>query len=391
MRIAYPLLWSSLGRGADREQSVNTAAALARLGVKLTLLMPRRGHDAALDADTVRSYFNVTGDFALVQRACAWAGERVLGSFIWLRRLFQDPEVTGSDLIYSRAPLMLAIGGTAPVPFATDHYRPWPDQWPMLRPLIRRTAQHRRCLGFVLHSEYAAESYRRLPVADEKLLVAHNGADLGRMLPRLDKRQARTLLDLPPDRPIAVYAGRMNGKKGLDQVLALADRRPETLFLLVGSEGQGRIEQAAAARANVRVYPWQTPERLPPFLYAADVLVIPPSRAPLERFGNCVLPLKTFGYLAAGRPILAPESPDTAELLRHETNALLVPPDEPDTAAAALVRLLKEPNFADRLGTNAQRLADTLTWDHRARRIATFLESNLRFPGWNSDDAYETA
>ena len=51
-------------------------------------------------------------------------------------------------------------------------------------------------------------------------------------------------------------------EKGLDEILALADLRPEMLFLLVGSEGEGPIEAAAAARANVRIVPWQAPAAL---------------------------------------------------------------------------------------------------------------------------------
>ncbi len=80
------------------------------------------------------------------------------------------------------------------------------------------------------------------------------------------------------------------------------------------------------AAANVRVFPWQGPRTLAPFLFAADVLIVPPSSAPLQQFGNCVLPLKLFAYFAAGRPILAPQAPDTAGFLRQRENALLVSP-----------------------------------------------------------------
>jgi glycosyltransferase involved in cell wall biosynthesis len=165
--------------------------------------------------------------------------------------------------------------------------------------------------------------------------------------------------------------------KGLDQLLALADARPETLFLLIGSEGEGPIEAETAKRPNMRVIPWQPPSALPPYLYAADLLVIPPSSAPLEQFGNCVLPLKTFTYLAAGRPILAPALPDTAELLRDGDNALLVPPDRPEAAAAALDRIASEPDLAAALGRAATGTAEALSWDSRAARIAAFLEKGL--------------
>ena len=306
MRLIYPLMWPRPDRKACREQSVNTAAALARRGVEVTLLMPRGAGDPALTPADLRAYFGVEGDFRLVQRPSRWAGEALVRTLMWLRQVYRDPALAGADLLYSRIPAMLALGGRAPLPFAVDHYRPWPDDLPAIRPLIRRTARSPKCLGFVLHSAFAASSYARAGVAPGKILVAHNGAEPRRMGPPADKAAARAALGLPADRFIAAYAGRINAQKGLDQILALAGLRPETLFLLIGSEGEGAIEAEAAARPNVRVLPWQAPADLPAWLHAADVLLIPPSRAPLEQYRNCVLPLKLFSYLAAGRPILAP-------------------------------------------------------------------------------------
>jgi glycosyltransferase involved in cell wall biosynthesis len=377
MRLTYPLLWPRLGRQADREQAVSTAAALARHGLEITLLMPQGRGDPDLSADDLRAYYGVRGDFALIQRRTRWVGEMVVPSTFWFRQVLRDPVTRGGDLLYSRIPVSMGIGGSSPIPYAFEHYRPWPDRLPWLRPLFRRTARATHNLGYILHSEFAAESFRRLGVPPEKLLVAHNGFDPGRMRPPLPRDAARAALGLPTDRPIAVYAGRLSPRKGLDRLLEAAARRPEILFLLVGSEGEGPVETAAAGRENVRVLPWQPPESLPPFLFAADILVIPPSLAPLERFGDCVLPMKTFAYLAAGRAILAPRSPDTAELLRYGDTALLVPPDDSDAAAAALARLAGEPALRARLGDNAARLAEGLTWDARAAKIASFLEERL--------------
>lgn len=377
MRLVYPVLWSRLGREASQEQTVNTAAALARRGLDVTLVLPRGGADPPLDADAVRSWFGVRGDFALVQRPSRWAGENAVLSTLWMRQLLADRVIDGADLLYSRVPVMLAWPGPYPLPFATDLYRPWPDDWPWLRPFVRRAAARPECLGYVFHSAYAERSYARAGVPAEKRLVAHNGHDPERIRPRLGKTEARSRLGLPAERGIVVYAGRINRRKGLEQLLALADLRPATLFLLVGSEGPGPVEAEAASRANVTVIPWQPPERLAPYLHAADLLIIPPASAPLERHGTCVLPLKTFLYLAAGRPILAPAAPDTAEILADGVNALLVPPDRPEAAAAALDRILADPVLAEGLGERAAETAETLTWDARAERIAAFLADRL--------------
>jgi glycosyltransferase involved in cell wall biosynthesis len=373
MRLLYPLLWSRPDRKACREQSVNTAAALARRGVEVTLLLPRAANDPLLSADELRAYFAVGGDFRVVQRPSRWAGEALGRTLLWLRQVFRDPALAGADLVYSRIPAMLGMGQRSPLPFATDQYRPWPDDWKPIRPLVRHTARDRRCLGLILHSNYAAEAYRRSGVPDEKILVAHNGANPG----PATGSTGRDALGLPEDRPVALYAGRVNPQKGLDQLLALADLRPEVLFVLVGSERDGVIEAEAARRANVRIVPWRAPAELPLWLRAADVLLIPPSRAPLEQFRNCVLPLKLFSYLAAARPILAPLAPDTAELLTDGENALLVPPGEPRAAAAALDRILDEPGLAERLSAGAAAQAHELTWDRRAEKIHAFLAARL--------------
>jgi alpha-maltose-1-phosphate synthase len=376
MRLLYPLMWSRPDRKACREQTVNTVAALARRGVEATLLMPRGRGDPALTAADLCDYFGVEGDFALVQRESRWAGEALPRTLLWLRQLFRDPEIGRADLLYSRIPAMLGMAGGAPLPFAVDHYRPWPDDLPIIRPLVRRTGRSPRCLGIVLHSAFAAAAYERAGVPAEKLLVAHNGAEPRRMGPPLEKAAARARLGLDPARFTAVYAGRVNAQKGLDQLLSLADQRPDALFLLVGSEGDGPIEAEARSRPNVRIVPWQAPADLPAWLHAADVLLIPPSRAPLEQFRNCVLPLKLFAYLAAGRPILAPAAPDTAELLTDGENALLVPPGDPAAAALALDRL-RDPALATRLGAAAHARSAALTWDVRAEKIETFLKARL--------------
>ena len=386
MRISYPLLWSRPGRQACRAQTMNSVAALARQGHELTLIMPQGPGDPDLTADDLRDYFEVEGDFRILQRPSRWAGERLIRTLIWLRQVRSDSELRAADLVYSRIPAMMAFGPLFRLPFVTDHYRPWPDDLPPIRPLVRAVSRHRRCLGFIIHSSYAAESYRRAGVEDSRILIAHNGAAPFDEV--LTKAAARAKLGLPGERRIAVYAGRVNAQKGLDQILAVARIRPDVLFLLVGSEGDGPIERQAAARENVRTITWAEPGALSAWLQAADVLLIPPSRAPLQRFRNCVLPMKLFAYLAAGRPILAPASPDTAELLEHRQNALLVPPDDAEAAAAALDRLLRDGTLAERLGANARRLSGELSWDRRAERISAFLEVRLAAVAAGQRSAY---
>jgi glycosyltransferase involved in cell wall biosynthesis len=90
-----------------------------------------------------------------------------------------------------------------------------------------------------------------------------------------------------------------------------------------------------------------------------------------------VLPLKLFLYLAAGRPIFAASSPDTAEILEHDRNAWLVPPGDVAQAESKLKLLLSDGARLERLGNACRDLAADLTWDARAAKIETFFEKCL--------------
>ncbi|MCA9580692.1 MAG: glycosyltransferase, partial [Myxococcales bacterium] len=232
-----------------------------------------------------------------------------------------------------------------------------------------------RFVGAILHSEHARRSFERIGVPPERLLVAHNGYDPERMEPRLSTVEARAALGLP-EQPTVAYSGRVQMSKGLDIVLEMATRCPEIHFLLVGSEGEGEVERHARRLPNVTVVPWQKFDRTVRYLYAADVLLLPPSLGPLA-VGNTVLPMKLFLYLAAGRALLAPKAPDTEELLVHGSNSRLVEPGDAEVASDALRALVEDHETRQRLAEGAFETGKGLTWDARASRIEAFLAERL--------------
>src|SRR5215213_9642960 len=134
---------------------------------------------------------------------------------------------------------------------------------------------------------------------------------------------------------------------------------------MVGSEENGSVERAAKKYPNVQVLPWQPYARAALYMVSADVLLLPPSSVGLKVAGHTVLPMKLYGYLAAGRAVLAPSTPDIAELLVDGQNAVLVPPSEPEVAARALAELLADDARRDRLAAAALETGKTLTWDTR--------------------------
>lgn len=363
-------------READAEVVLNTAGALAGRGHEVIVSVPAPPDLSADFEREVLDYYGI-GTPLQITPAPSFTKNIALQHAYHALRFPEHPAFADADFIYARNPILVMRALQCGQRVLMDHYRPWGDQFPPLQPVFRRFMNHPRFLGLVVHSAYSYRSYRRLGVPEAKLRVVHNGFDPRRMEPVLSKQEARALLDLPQSRRIVTYAGRIRHKKGLEVILELADRMPEVMFVLVGSTERGPIEIASEAKDNVQIVRWQTSSSIAPYLYASDVLTIPPSSVPLQRAGNTVLPLKLFLYLAAGRAIFAAASPDTAEILEHDRNAWLVSAGEVAEAEEQLRVLLGDTRRLERLGRACREQAAGLTWDSRAAKIDAFVDECL--------------
>lgn len=377
MRVAYVHDEVLPNRDTDSEQLINTVAALSRQGAEVVLFVPanQQGGDAA--AAALCEHYQVEGDFAVEHLRSLNPAPRWIEKLGHAMRASTDDRLRGFDVVHTRnISTMLGLVMTRhPVTYET--YRPWARQYPPLRWMFRAAMRRDSFLGAVLHSQYARDHYLEIGVPAARLAVVYNGWEPSRMEPRLERREARELLGLDADRPVVTYVGRATVQKGVDLVIDMAARTPGATFLVVGHEGDAEIEQRAGQVPNVRLYGWQRFEDIPRFLFAADALVLPPTLRPLQGAGDTVLPMKLFTYLAAGRVILAPRAPDTAELLEHGDNAHLVEPDDLDAAVRGLAEVLGDAERSARIAAGAAATAQTLTWDARARRLLEFMGERL--------------
>ncbi len=378
MRIAYLTDQLLPQTATDTEQMMSMIGGFEATGADVTLVKPEHWFEADPGRDAIAEYYQIAPTFDVVAVRSVYPNirgiEKVAQGLVGPRH----PAARRSDVLYTRTlPILLGalLVGTRPVVYET--YRPWPRQQPWSAPFFRGVARHPRFLGAVLHSDLARTSYEQAGVASDRLLTAHNGYDPDRLRPRLSRTAARRQCDLPAA-PTVTYAGRVTMEKGLGLLLDMARALPNVQFVIVGSEGDGEVERQAALLDNVRVVPWQPFDDTVPYLYAADVLLIPPSTKPLKEVGNTVLPMKTYLYMAAGRAILAPASPDLKELLHDRENAALVPPDSPDAAIRRLRTLLDAPDERQRLGQSARAAIEQNTWPRRAERILHFVRDRLR-------------
>ncbi len=391
MKILYVCHGSLPSPHTDTEQILQTLAHLTRQGVDVDLIFPnppretrplseRQGEIAAfygLSSQTFGQGLRLL-EFPLP----GWLKGNVRrGGFALCAAHYSRGR--GYDLVYTRDlfPLWACLMAGTPVVYET--YRVDINTRRRFYPWRKICYTRPNLLGVVTHSRLAQQAFVRAGFDERRTLLAYNGFALQTMQPVLSREEARRRNDLPPHRKIVVYTGQVNPNKGLEVLLSIAAQLPEVLFLIVGGiphlpqtqAFQRRIE--ADRLVNVRMVPRVPPAQVASYLYAADCLIIPPTAAPLYRYGRTVLPIKTFLYLAAGRPIVAPDLMDVREVLRDGHNALLTPPDAPQKSAAVIDALLRDGPLQERLARNARRDAQNYTWDCRATRIAAFLRQRV--------------
>ena len=383
MRVAFVTDEVLPSTGADTIQFVHALSALAALGVHVDLVLPVRP-GAEVDVGTLRATLA-----AHYGADCGFDIVPVPGAMPGSIRLFTKlaTGVLGSraalglkpDLVHTRivAPSLFALGFGRPLFFET--YRPLTRQLPLTRPVFRALSHMRGFGGLIVHSDVARDAFVADGVPPERVITLYNGFSSALMGVNTAADEARARLGLPAG-PLCLYAGRLSAEKGCDVLVEAARHTPEITWVFVGNRDTPdakALEQSTAGLENVRYTGFLSAGALDDAYRAADVLLIPPSRRPLEGPGKTVLPLKTFSYLAAGRAIIAGDVADAREVLENDVSAVLVAPDDTPAFVTALRALLVDPARRERLGAQARAVAATYTWDHRARRLVDFYERRL--------------
>jgi len=385
LRMAYSCHDSFPSSDTNTQQIFWTITEVVRLGVEVDLRIPSVTVDGAANPRAaIAAYYGAPAGSMRDGFSIVPLGDRPPAS--WKDRGWYDWRAPhrlvaqSFDLIWTRDPLAAVACVQAGLPVVFETYRPdfatrtrfgWWRRACLGRPLLR---------GIVVHSRMAADAFTGAGWAEGRTLVAHNGFAPSLMEPRLDSVAARTSLGLPERDRLVVYAGHAGRAKGIETLIGLAAAVPAATFLLVGVDAsspealwiQGLARRAGAS--NVRLVPRVKVADVAAYLYAADVLVIPPTDEPLRRYRRTVTPMKLFTYLAAGRPILAPRLPDVEEVLTDGETARLVSPDNMNDAAAALIALLSDAALQDHLSRSASAAAADYTWAERARRLVGFFE-----------------
>jgi colanic acid biosynthesis glycosyl transferase WcaI len=133
---------------------------------------------------------------------------------------------------------------------------------------------------------------------------------------------------------------------------------PEIAFVIVGeSKGLQRLQQEClnCGADNVLLLPFQPREHLPQMLAAADVGLVVQKKNVI----SFNMPSKIQVLLASGRALIAsvPENGTAARAIKQSRGGFVVPPENPQALAKAILDLYKHPEKVKTLGYNSRQFA----------------------------------
>lgn len=199
----------------------------------------------------------------------------------------------------------------------------------------------------------------------EKIKLLGNGIDLTQFNPELisaeEQLECRRKLGIAAGVPVVGFVGRLAARrKGFLDFLAaaknIAEQQPDVRFLIVGGEDPGKhdaVDPSAATGFGITdrclFLGWRSNAEMPALYKIMNVLVLP------SLFEG--VPRVVMEASAMGTPCVVTDVKGNREAVAHHRNGLLVPLGDVRALTAAVLRILRERDTAQRMGSEAHRMA----------------------------------
>lgn len=319
-----------------------------------------------IDLSTVRK---VTGYSRSARAINLRIALRALSHLLWLPN---TTTILSRNLYFA---FLLGVMMRRPLIFETHHLE---SGWRRLLQARLLASQH--IITVVISKQLAKCLTDYHSFSPARVLVLHDAAPAGIVPVPLGQRRAHLIGIVPKAcgawRQVCGYFGHLYAGRGMEVIEAMADARPDVLFLVFGgNERDVTVRRRANARSNLHYMghvPYPTAQNA---MRSMDVLLMPYQKSVSigvagHDTAQWMSPLKMFEYMASGVPLVSSDLPVLREVLEDGRNALLVSPTDPQAWVAAVDRLAGSPSLASHLGTNAHDdYRRFYTWTARAHRL----------------------
>lgn len=192
-----------------------------------------------------------------------------------------------------------------------------------------------------------------LKINPSKTIVIYNGADEEKFI-STENSALKERLGIQTTEAVVGTVSSLYRHKGheylLQAVPLVLDVFPSTKFLIVGDGPLRKKLEDQAKGLNIEAHLVFTGRRkdIPDLLSTMDIFVLPSC----SREG---LGISIIEAMASGKPVVGTKIGGIAEVVDHEQTGYLVPPQNPDALAKAIVNLLQSPQRAKEMGRRGRR------------------------------------
>ena len=346
-------------------QIMKMCEAFANAGNEVELVVPRRLNyikENPFEYYGVKENFKIiklpTLDLIIFGKVGFWIQSLNFAKFATIYTLFKK-----SDIIYSRDELPLFLLSFFKKNIIWEVHMPR-DNF-ISRILIKRIQK------IVTISQGLKDFYiKKFKINPNKILVAHDGVDLKNFPIEIDREKERERLALTKEKPIIMYIGRLDPWKGVETLLEASKILNNIQVVIIGEGSE--LEKFKQKYQQV-VFKGFLPYRdLAYNQSVADILVIPNSgKSKVSSFYTS--PLKVFAHMASNIPIIASDLSVLREVL-NENNSVLVEPDNSESLASGILKILENKNLAEEISKQAFEDVKNYTWNKRVKNILEFIK-----------------
>jgi glycosyltransferase involved in cell wall biosynthesis len=331
---------ASSGWGGQEIRILSEAAAFAKHGFRVLIACQP---DAPLGCEAQRR--------GMAVRPVTMRGAGDVGACWRLRRLMQTETV---DLVHTHSSIDGWLAGFAAKSLRLPIVRSRHVSIPVKR--RRNFVYNALCDRIISSGEAIREVLIKGGVDADKIVAIPAGVDVEQFHPAVSGEAVRREFGM--DGPVIGTVAMFRHSKGhhilMQAIPEILRSAPRAMFLWVG-DGVGRAtlqQEVADAGLHAKVSLAGFREDVPACMAAMDVVVLPS----IQSDG---VPQVILQALAMRKPVVASAVGGIPEVIQHECTGVLVPPNDPQALAEAVVRVLSHPSSAAEWARAGGQLIDT--------------------------------
>jgi glycogen(starch) synthase len=222
------------------------------------------------------------------------------------------------------------------------------------------------------------EVVRIFELPEDKTTVIPNGIEYDLFRMDTDTERIRKQF-IEPDSRMIFFVGRLVYEKGVQTVIEampkVLEEFPDLRFLVAGTGPHVRALQVMidefGMSEKIKLLGFVEADKLVKFYKCADITVVP---SIYEPFGMVVLEA-----MVAGCPVIVADTGGLKEIVVHEETGLCFKPNDPESLAQAMIRVLRDESLAQQLTSDAHRfIGEKYNWERIARHTMDVYERSIK-------------